>query len=129
MQKVSIQRVVVDMRATWYFRGVFLCFVGHSHDFNMCMLLNAATTTELSEKKTSVKMRTASGWDEGVDEVTTIVIGEPDQTENWAKALEQPDSGRWSFTNVIVYVFIAIICIIVAAVGVMLVTGMLKSSI
>ena len=61
--------------------------------------------------------------DEGVYDFTPFAIGEPDQTENWTKALEQPDSGRHSFTNVIVYVLPGISII---TVDVWIVTGMFK---
>ena len=56
-------------------------------------------------------------------DVTPIAIRESDQKENGAMALEESDSGRWSFTtgDVIVYVLIILIVVVIVVV---VVTGM-----
>ena len=71
--------------------------------------------------KTGVK--TPSGRDQGVYDGTPIAIRESDQKENRAKALDESDSGRWSFTSgdVTVYVLIIVVVIIVVIIAVIIV--------
>ena len=63
-------------------------------------------------------MKTPSGQEQGVYDVTPIAIRESYENENRAKALEVSDSRRWSFTSgdVTVCVLIIIIVIIVVVV-------------